>query len=51
MAADGLITLETRPEGWQAAPVEGKPAFALFASGEFGNPLAGVTRQRLHGMA
>ncbi len=46
-SADGPLTLETRPEGWQAAPVEGKPAFALFASGEFGNPLAGVTRQRL----
>ncbi len=46
-AADGLITLDTRPEGWQATPVVGKPVFALFASGEFGNPLAGVTRQRL----
>lgn len=46
-AADGILTLETRPEGWQAMPLEGKPAFALFTSGEFGNPLAGVTRQRL----
>lgn len=45
-AADGIITLEARPEGWQAMPVEGKPLFALFASGEFGNPLAGVTLQR-----
>jgi Aerotolerance regulator N-terminal/von Willebrand factor type A domain len=46
-AADGIITLEARPEGWQATPVEGHPMFALFASGEFGNPLAGMTRQRL----
>ena len=46
-AADGLLTLDTRPEGWQASPVEGSPVFALFASGEFGNPLAGVSRQRL----
>lgn len=46
-AADGVLTLEARPEGWQAMPVEGKPTFALFASGEFGNPLAGVSRQRL----
>lgn len=46
-AADGLVTLETRPEGWQAAPVEGRPTFAMFASGEFGNPLAGIFRQRL----
>jgi hypothetical protein len=45
-SAEGLITLETQPEGWQAMPVEGKPVFALFATGEFGNPLAGVTRQR-----
>jgi len=45
-AADGMLTLEARPEGWQAMPAEGKPVFALFASGEFGNPLAGVTRQR-----
>lgn len=46
-AADGVLTLEARPEGWQAMPVEGKAAFALFASGEFGNPLAGVSRQRV----
>jgi len=45
-AADGVLTLEAKTEGWQAAPVEGKPAFALFASGEFGNPLASLTRQR-----
>lgn len=46
-AADGLLTLDARPEGWQASPVEGSPVFKLFASGEFGNPLAGVTRRRL----
>lgn len=46
-AVDGILTLEAHPEGWQAMPVEGKQTFALFASGEFGNPLAGVTRQRV----
>lgn len=46
-AGDEALTLDSRPEGWQASPVEGARAFALFASGEFGNPLAGVTRQRV----
>lgn len=58
---EGLITLtgskvdgvaasmanESNPEGWKATPSEGVEAFALFASGEFGNPLAGTTRQRI----
>ncbi|MFD0895222.1 VWA domain-containing protein [Luteolibacter ambystomatis] len=46
-AADGMLTIETKQDGWQSMPAEGHPAFALFASGEFGNPLAGTIRQRV----
>ncbi|WP_367874704.1 BatA and WFA domain-containing protein [Luteolibacter sp. Populi] len=41
--APGLETSET---GWEASPVAERPAFRLFAGGEFGNPLGGKFKQR-----
>jgi hypothetical protein len=39
--------LQTHPEGWQILPDERHPAIRLFATGDFGNPFAGIFRQRL----
>lgn len=38
--------LQTDPKGWEALPTTTHPAFALFAGGQFGNPLAGRFRSR-----
>ncbi len=41
------LALQSDDAGWEASPVAEHPAFALFAGGEFGNPLGGRFRQRL----
>ncbi|GAA5481088.1 VWA domain-containing protein [Haloferula sargassicola] len=38
--------LETNDDGWEASPDSDVPAFRLFDSGEFGNPLGGRFRER-----
>lgn len=42
----GLLPLHSNPDGWEAAPSSDHPAFRLFSQGQFGNPLAGKTRER-----
>lgn len=39
--------LETSATGWQILPNESHPAVELFRSGDFGNPFAGIFRERL----
>lgn len=46
-ADTATIAPQARSEGWKATPESGPRVFDLFASGEFGNPLAGTFRQRL----
>lgn len=41
------LALQTNPTGWEVGPVSSHPAFKLFATGQFGNPLAGTFRQRV----
>lgn len=45
--AAGPLALDASPAGWQAVPSENHPAHQLFRSGDFGNPYAGIFRERL----
>lgn len=42
-----ILSVDSNPLGWEAAPESDHPAFRLFAQGQFGNPLAGKTRERI----
>lgn len=44
---NGLCSLDASSTGWKLIPSENHPANALFKSGDYGNPFAGLFRERV----